>query len=176
MPLPFSFFSNRPPPHFICFPCVPLILPILFPSSCVMLSPVSSLVLFKKSFLFFCRFLLSNQFHLKPLHPNPPPPPPHHSLSHLSLCVAASSEKCLILPLSGVRERGEEEGQPFSLSSFSSAVPPLRLPTLFKAALFFPFHLLSFFPHLFGFPFFFWHAVSRLLSPALADESNTRPP
>lgn len=139
-----------------------------------MLSPVSSLVplLFKKrkSFYSFCRFLLPNQFHLKP---SPSQPPFYHSLSHLSLCVAASSEKCLILPLSGARERSEEEGQPFSLFSFSSAVPPLRLPTLFKAALFFSFHLLFFFPLICLGSLFFWHAVSRLLSPALADESNT---
>lgn len=89
---------------------------------------------------------------LNPLHHNPRPL--SHSLSRPSLCVAASSQKCLILPLSGVQQRSEDEGQPFSLSSFSSAVPLLRLPALFKAALFFSFHLLSFFPHLFGFPFF----------------------
>lgn len=141
-----------------------------------MLSPVSSLVLFKKSFSSFCRFLLPNQFHLKPA-PFQPPPPHHHSLSHLSLCVAASSEKCLILPLSGVRERSEEEGQPFSLSLLS-ALPFLRCAYPPSSKLLFSSLFISFLfsPHLFGFPFFLWHAVSRLLSPALADESNTRPP
>lgn len=111
----------------------------------------------KKSFHFFCCFLLPNQFHLKPA-PSPTyphHPPFYHFLSHLSLCVAASSEKCLILPLSGVRDRSEEEGQPFSLSSLSSGVPLLRLLTLFKAALFFSFHLLSFFPPVWV-PFFYF--------------------
>lgn len=60
----------------LCFPFISLILPVLFPSSCVLLSPVSSLVLYKKSFYSFCRFLLPNQFHLKPVPSQPPLSPP----------------------------------------------------------------------------------------------------
>lgn len=153
----------------------------------VLQSPVSSLVLFikkkekeKKIFPFLLSFLPSQSV---PPHTRSITalalPPLSRSPSCVSLCVAASSEKCLILPLSGVQERNDEEGQPFSLSlplsSFSSAVPSLCLPTLFKAALFFSFHLLSFSPSSVWVSFFCWHAVSRLFSSALADESNTRP-
>lgn len=130
--------------NFICFLCIRLILPTPFPSSCLMLNPASALVVFQKYLFLFVASSFPINATLNQLHHKSRPP--SQSLSHLSLCVAASSEKCLILPLSGVQERSEEEGQPFSLFSFSSAVSMLRLPTLFKAALFFSFHLLSFFP------------------------------
>lgn len=116
----------------------------------------AELILIKNRSISFVTSSLPINSTLNPLHHPPTPTTPafYHFLSHLSLCVAASSEKCLILPLSGVRDRSEEEGQPFSLSSLSSGVPLLRLLTLFKAALFFSFHLLSFFPPVWV-PFFF---------------------
>lgn len=136
-------------------------LPTPFPSSCMLPNSVSAPCCFSKVFVPFCSFFLLNQFHLKPAPSQPSTPPPSHSLSHLSLCVAASSQKCLILPLSRVQERSEEEGQPFSLSSFSSAVSLLRLPTFFKAALFFSFHLF-FFPSSVWVSFFFSFFLSFL--------------
>lgn len=105
------------------------------------------------------------------LHPGPGAASHFHSASRVPLCVVASSDERLILPLS---ER-EGEARKRDRHSFSLLIPPLCLPTLIKAALFFFFHLFSF---LFGIPLFiyfsFWLALSCSLSSALADESNNR--
>lgn len=81
--------------------------------------------------------------------------PASHRSAPLALSVpffaGASSEKCLILPLSGVRDRSEEKGQPFSLLSVLAFLRCAYSPS--SKLLFSSFHLLSFFLSLFGFLF-----------------------
>lgn len=81
--LPFS--SNYLPPPFICFLCIRLILPTLFPSSCLMLNPASALLVFQKYlFLFVASFFPINAT-LNLLHHNPHPPFPV-SVPSIALC------------------------------------------------------------------------------------------
>lgn len=147
---------------------------------------ITQVVLIKKtkqnnSRLFHC-LPLFNQFHLQlvALRTTPPTspsstPPDRLSPSHLPLCVAASSEQRLILPLSAAprQKRGERGG-----TAILSLLPPLwrssallcaysRSSKLPFSSLFicFSFFLLFGFPSFFPFfSFFFFLAGGALLA------------
>lgn len=114
-----------------------------------MLSPVSSLVLFKKSFYSFCRFLLPNQFHLKPA-PSQPPLSPLLPLSVPSFALCGSQLREVFNP-AFERSAGEKRGRGTAILSLFS-----RLCSS-SAALTHPLQSCSFL--LFSSPFFFPSSV-----------------
>lgn len=115
----------------------------------------------KKTLDFFCCFLVPNQFHLKPAPSHPPPP-----LRVPSFALCGSQLREVFNPAferSARQKRGRGTAI-LSLSSLSSGVPLLRLLTLFKAALFFSFHLFFFFPSCLGSLFFLFLACGIVLA------------
>lgn len=102
--------------------------PVSFPSPCDAEHRFIPCSFFKKSH-FYNHYFHPNQFHLTSVPSQHALPPLSCSLSCVSLCVAASSEKCLILPLSGVREKRRRGTAIPSVSlslSLLSALPFLR--------------------------------------------------
>lgn len=120
--------------------------PVSFPSPCDAEHRFIPCSFFKKSH-FYNHYFHPNQFHLTSVPSQHALPPLSCSLSCVSLCVAASSEKCLILPLSGVREKRRRGTAIPSVSlslSLLSALPFLRCAyppsskLLFSSPFFFP--------------------------------------